>query len=33
MGPIIKITRIRARKTILIYNEIEYGMGLDKYED
>ena len=31
-GPIIKITRIRARRTILIYNEIDYMEIEDKYE-
>ena len=31
-GPILKITRIRARRMILIYNEIDYMEIEDKYE-
>ena len=31
-GPIIKITRIRARRMILIYNEMIYWMRSEEYE-
>lgn len=31
-GPIIKITRIRARRMILIYNEMIYRRELEEYE-
>ena len=31
-GPIIKITRIRARRMILIYNEMIYWMESKEYE-
>ena len=32
-GPIIKITRIRARRMILIYNEIIYWRMSEEYEE